>query len=413
MRETPTVDEFAHVPAGLLHWRAGQFELYRNNPPLGKLWVALPLALDRSVDAPDYDGKGVGWSPWIYGVDFERMHADRYLGLMTRAQADDDPAGLGAGEPGFLLVPAVVRTFCRSHEHGPIAAVSHSAGPWASGDSRRSHNDDNLRRGVCLRWSAAAPGWRRDFVAGGALGLALAMKFSALYLVPLLPLCFAAIVWRSLPGSRVRALAAHLAIYALAAWLALNASMGFAGTFAQLGSLDFRSQTLGSLAARAPSWLPVGLPRAYVEGIDALKEDIEINHFLGYLHGEWSEQGWASYYFIAYGLKETEPVVILTLLSLFAFPLVVRNWREVLLVVAPPAALLLIAAEFNTLCLGIRYILPVYPFLFVMIGSCFAGVERWIERRQSASGRQANPAPSICVGCWRGRYWRTRRFSPR
>lgn len=40
IRETPTVDEFAHVPAGVVHWRHGQLNLYRNNPPLGKMWIA-------------------------------------------------------------------------------------------------------------------------------------------------------------------------------------------------------------------------------------------------------------------------------------------------------------------------------------------------------------------------------------
>jgi hypothetical protein len=43
-RRPSTIDEFAHVPAGLLHWRHGEFGLYRNNPPLGKMWVAAPLA---------------------------------------------------------------------------------------------------------------------------------------------------------------------------------------------------------------------------------------------------------------------------------------------------------------------------------------------------------------------------------
>jgi hypothetical protein len=49
--ETPTFDEYAHVPAGVADWRRGQFDLHPYNPPLGKLWMALPVALDPRVEA--------------------------------------------------------------------------------------------------------------------------------------------------------------------------------------------------------------------------------------------------------------------------------------------------------------------------------------------------------------------------
>src|SRR5690606_8520551 len=96
------------------------------------------------------------------------------------------------------------------------------------------------------------------------------------------------------------------------------------------------SRSVREIYSHIPSWLPLGLPRAYIEGIDALKFDIELGGMSGYLQGHWSELGWVRYYFLAYGIKESEPVVILTLLSLVALPYVVKNWREWILVVAPP-----------------------------------------------------------------------------
>jgi hypothetical protein len=41
--ETPTVDEFAHVPAGCAYWKYGRLDLYSKNPPRLRYWMALPL----------------------------------------------------------------------------------------------------------------------------------------------------------------------------------------------------------------------------------------------------------------------------------------------------------------------------------------------------------------------------------
>jgi tetratricopeptide (TPR) repeat protein len=383
IRETPTIDEYAHVPAGLLHWRQGRFDMYRNNPPPGKMWLALPLALDASVISPSVHGSTVSWGPWQYGMDFERQNADRYLGLMTRARLMNVPL--------VLALSALVFYWCRQL-YGPFAAGMSSSllllsptilahGHLATPDVATALT--MLGAVLAVRWATQAPGWRRMALVGAALGAAMLVKFSSLYLVPLLPLLYVTIVWRKVPagGQRFGPLALQVAAYLATAWLVVNLGMGFSGTFDTAGSLDLGSRSVRELYARVPDWLPLGLPRAYIEGIDALKFDIEVGGMSGYLHGQWSEAGWASYYFIAYAIKESEPVVILTVLSFIAFPLVVKDWREAILVVAPPAVLLIIAAFLNTLCLGIRYILPAFPFLFVMFGSCFAWAERRWARR--------------------------------
>ena len=45
VRQTVTHDEFWHLPVGLLHWRTGKFDHDVLNPPLTRLWSALPAAL--------------------------------------------------------------------------------------------------------------------------------------------------------------------------------------------------------------------------------------------------------------------------------------------------------------------------------------------------------------------------------
>ncbi len=390
IRETPTVDEYAHVPAGLLHWRQGHFDMYRNNPPPGKMWLALPLTLDPSVRSPLVEGPTVSWGPWLYGMAFERQNAERYLGLMTRARLMNIPL--------VLAMAALVFYWCREL-YGPFAAGMSSSllllSPTILAHGHVATLDvatalSMLGAVLAIRWAARVPGWRRIALAGAALGVAMLIKFSSLYLVPLLPLLYGAIVWLKFPAGtpRLRPIIVQVTVYLATAWLVVNLGMGFSGTFDTVGSLELGSASVRELYAHVPSSLPLGLPRAYIEGIDALKVDIERGGMPGYLLGQWSESGWISYYFIAYAIKESEPVVLLTLLSLIALPLVVKDWREWILVVAPPAMLLIIAAFFNTLCLGIRYILPAFPFLFVMLGACLAWIERWLSRRAAKPASQ-------------------------
>src|SRR5579871_5319030 len=40
---TVTHDEYWHIPAGMLSWQTGRFDWDTLNPPLIRLWAALPL----------------------------------------------------------------------------------------------------------------------------------------------------------------------------------------------------------------------------------------------------------------------------------------------------------------------------------------------------------------------------------
>src|SRR6185369_11234775 len=54
--DTPTVDEFAHLPAGYHYLKTGHFDLFPLNPPLIKTLCALPLlALQLERNRAEYD----------------------------------------------------------------------------------------------------------------------------------------------------------------------------------------------------------------------------------------------------------------------------------------------------------------------------------------------------------------------
>src|SRR4030095_12767599 len=114
-----------------------------------------------------------------------------------------------------------------------------------------------------VRAACRRPGALRVAAAGAALGLALAVKFVALLLLPAIALLFLAHLWRG-PGRaapRLARAAAELAALGLVALLVLNASVAFSGTFAPLGALPIRSELLKSVQSALPRGVPVPVPR--------------------------------------------------------------------------------------------------------------------------------------------------------
>jgi Dolichyl-phosphate-mannose-protein mannosyltransferase len=71
LRESVTVDEFAHVGAGLSYWQRFDLRLNGEHPPLGKLLAALPLAIKGT--RADYSGPAWQLSRdffYAYGLQF-------------------------------------------------------------------------------------------------------------------------------------------------------------------------------------------------------------------------------------------------------------------------------------------------------------------------------------------------------
>jgi hypothetical protein len=105
------------------------------------------------------------------------------------------------------------------------------------------------------------------------------------------------------------------------------------------------------------------VPRDFALGFDAQTLDTERGEFGSYLLGEWSRTGWWYYNALCFLMKEHLAIILLLLLS----PLALRAFRTdtlaflgPLLVIGIPLSLL------SSLQLGIRYLLPIYPFLFLM-----------------------------------------------
>jgi hypothetical protein len=91
-----------------------------------------------------------------------------------------------------------------------------------------------------------------------------------------------------------------------------------------------------------------------------------------YLLGQQSRKGWWYYFPVAFAVKTSSVVLLLTLLSLAAFVLVPprgESFRWIAL--ALPMLLYFLFSMTSGINIGLRHLLPVYPFLFAIVAAAF------------------------------------------
>ena len=379
--ETPTVDEFAHVTAGCAYLKYGTLELFAKNPPLVKMHMAAAVLLSRDVSVPDPEriSGDQAWGPWIYGFQFMEANRDQFLALFFPARLMVILYGLGTGlllfcwtrqvfdvrsaaisTALFLLTPLVL-----AHSHLGTTDVACMFSIFLTTFLLRV-----AMRKVSYLWVAAV---------GLAWGAALLVKFTAVLLLPVILLSVLYARW----NSKSRGLLEIVAIIVIAT-LTINLGMGFQGSFQPLGDFDLKSSFGSGLQDGLPEWFPVPVPRAYLIGFDAVKLDTEEGEFGSYLFGTWSRSGRWYYDLVAFVVKSPLPLVVL----LACAPWFLYRFRmqrdELLQVLVPLLVLVILMMGFNRVQIGIRYQLPILPFLYLLVTHVWHQLpdraSRWMSR---------------------------------
>jgi len=194
--DSPTVDEFAHLPAGYYYLETGNFELYNLNPPLPRLLSALPLlAVAPSIDT-GARLRDDGWYPWVFATDFMRRNGGRLELIFLLGR-------LPVVALGGLLLLLVWRWARQLHgEGGGLVALAGCAFcPSLIAHAHLATTDVACALGVAgalylaQRW-LERPRLPPLLAAGVALGLAQLTKFSAVLLYPVVLLLAAAALAR-------------------------------------------------------------------------------------------------------------------------------------------------------------------------------------------------------------------------
>lgn len=389
---SPTLDEVAHLPAGLSVWRFGTTDLYRVNPPLVRSLAAVPILVwPHNEDWRHYVPESSRRCEWDVGKDFVRANGRQVFWLYQ--------LGRWMCLPYSLLGLTICWAWGRELDGQRGALIA--AGLWCFSPNLIGHgalitNDVAATSfGLLAAWRfhhwLLSPCWRNSFLAGISLGGALLTKTYWITLFGLWPL-IALIVYLS-EKRRPIPFVTQLPVILLLGIYVLNLGYGFQGTCQQLGDYQFYSRALSgthrNLEVGPPgnqfleTWLgliPVPLPKDYVTGIDLQKHDLE-EPYTNYLLGEYRKGGWWSYYLI--GLAVKVPLGTLALTGLGLLIGMGRSdrvtWARNLLPLAGPALTLLIIASLETgMHRHVRYVFPVLPLLFLIAARSARCPVRWL-----------------------------------
>ena len=218
----------------------------------------------------------------------------------------------------------------------------------------------------------ARPSRARFWLAAIALGLALTVKLSGVYLLAIFPLI---LIVRSLATRRwVLKDFTSLGQMTVVALLVVNTVYGFEGTFSPLSRYQARSERFEALAsAPVVRDLPLPLPAGFVQGVDWVFRDMARGRWT-YCLGRYSRDGFAHYYLVALLTKGTLGLLALIAMALacLALPVVRRRWEVQLFLLAPILFYFVYFSLFFKFQIGLRHLLPIFPFLFVFVSQLVA-----------------------------------------
>jgi 4-amino-4-deoxy-L-arabinose transferase-like glycosyltransferase len=350
-----TIDEPHYAATGLYLWRSGDYDwllTLRMQPPLAFHLASLPLL----------------------AIDSGRLGSRRGSGLAAASHPGAPPARLRmASRLPFVLLSCwgALLVFLWAREvagdrAGLLALFLFSFSPTVAAYAPLAHSDMAfaiffLQTFYTLwRWWRA-PGALRLALCGLSAGLAAATKISGLTLVPMLGAIFAVLVLR--PGADAAPPRVRLRRAALA--LAGIGGIGLGVLWLSYGG-SFRIEP-GSLGP----FRNVPLP-GYLRALQGILEVNAADHYFWFFGANYSE---APRWVLPAGFLVKTP---LPLLLLAAAALLRRRAdafqaaRLALFLGLPFAIYAGIAVGIARIPHGVRYLLPLYPLLFVAIGTRLA-----------------------------------------
>ncbi len=380
-----TWDEGHHLFDGYTIWKKHDYRLNPEVPPLIKMVAAVPL-LHAPLYVPPNQERAEQTEAFLDGRSFLVHNGyDRIL----------FPARMACMV--FTLVLGLLLYFFTRELFGPIAALF--------GLALFAFDPNFLAHGAlvttdvgssCLLLASIYAWYRycklptagRLLLVGLAIGLAVVAKFTGIFVWPMLLLIaiVEAVRERNLRlfGRRCAALLG----VAVIAYAILWSFYGFRYSVAPAGSgLDMHpplaeylpkvpnSGDAAHLAFVAKHHL---LPEAYIWGLANTKvtEDIDTSYFFGhvYRHGNWM------YFPAAFLIKSTLPLLILLCLVPFVWRRSKWSARDLIFLTLPVVVYLAIAMH-SDMNIGLRHLLPIYPFLYILAAAAGAALmlrdRRW------------------------------------
>jgi tetratricopeptide (TPR) repeat protein len=374
-RNSITWDEDDHIYAGYMSWKHGDFGLNPEHPPLVKLLGAMPL-LRMHLVLPQPQDRFFKTEAFLNGKDFLfKNDADTMLFRVHMAVASLTLllaliVFLAAQEmfgtvAGFIALGLVVFD-PNLLAHGAVLGTDVGLSCFMFGSIYAFY-----------RYVKAPSAWRMALV-GMLAGLALAAKHTAILICPMLiMLALVETVRKSSPSGESRIkyasrLAGAIVVISVIAVAILWSFYGFryqarpAGMQLNPPLVEFmhglsRPHEVKGLQFVA-NWKL--LPESYIYGLTDVR--IMSDFYQSYLFGTVYPHGVWSYFPATFVIKSTITLLILLVVAIVAIAMrKLTCWREILFLTIPPAFYLLIAMA-SRMNIGLRHILPMYAFLWVL-----------------------------------------------
>jgi len=382
-RTSATWDEPGSLAAGYAALTSSDYRPAIEHPPFTRLWAALPLLTMPGVS---FDPKAIDSArpeAVAFQGPFEIGHRFLYKDNAPSSSRGADRLLYRARFMNVLLgVVLGLLIFCWVGEWLGFRAAVIALGLYTIEPNIAAHSSlVTTDLGVaCFMFGTIYFLWRTSRrltawnIAGLVLCFVLAMlsKFSAAILGPVILLLMAMTAWRRGTFS-VGAAVSLVGLLVVATWLGVWAAYGF--RYAPSSSRDWLftlhnhpavQQAVPTIAALV-GWIDAHhlLPNAFSEGF--LHGQGLVQGRPSFLAGSYSNFGWWHYFPVAFLIKTP-----LALLALFFIGIVlsVRRGRllslDVEAFIVVPIVLFMAVAMTSTLNIGLRHILPIYPFVIVL-----------------------------------------------
>ncbi len=384
-RESQTWDEACHIFAGYNYWKSGNFGDNPEHPPLVKLLATAPL-LGLSLQVPPHPGVFSKEEDFLTATKFVYSNDAETILFRTRMATALLTLLLGLfiflvakemfGDIAALIALALLAFEPNILAHGAVVTTDIGMACFLLATVYAFY-----------RYVKSPSPWRLLLTGVGA-GLALATKHSAILVFPILMLLTIYEILRvPAPGETRLGRGAHLVrAIVLAGVIAVAVLWSFygfhfqpkPGVNADVRVTEFVNQLKNPVQSKmilTAARLHL-LPQSYLYGLADVGVTAEFSHtyLLGtvYPHGQWF------YFPVAFAIKTTLGLLILLVLTVLVL---VRDrlecWHELLFLIIPATFYFLVAMG-SGMNIGVRHILPVYPFLIILAAF---GAWRLIQRQ--------------------------------
>lgn len=342
-----TVDEPAHLAAGMQWLSTGQYSYDLQHPPLGRIAAALgPYARgarstgERAVY--DEGARILGAGPRYADTLATARHGELvFLLLLALVVWLWAKSLVGGGDAGGAIATLLLVTNPNVLAHAGLATTDIACAATTT-----------LALFLAVRW-VDGPTLGRALAFGAGAGLAVGSRLSALaFIGGALVVCYGLHAWVTGRGTIQRLSGAPSIVAQMAASAAL-----FLGVIWAIYRFAIGPMHPGGMSVPAP---------AFLSGVDTFLLHGSSGH-PSFLLGTPANRGWWYYFPVALAVKTPIPLLLLSIVGVaVAFKDVTtrRDWRTAV----PAAAALTIFAISMTVRvdLGVRLILPMYPLLAIV-----------------------------------------------